>query len=426
MIALAPRPPSLPRWRTLAPLTLGVLLVHLVLLSGGWSGDLNTVFGPSESTGTDLGSSATPSEAAPAAVNRPEVPEPVATSRVRWIVLPPPAPPESLAQAEPEPPKPEPKPLPPPRPEPAPEPPVAVPAEPEPLPVEDMSQAPEVPELPDPGLPLDTTPAETLVDALPGPDSLPQAQDPVAAETPSATESGPVSQDAAPAASAPATGLLPGEADMPPAQVPPSIRLMYQVTGRIRGINYNAAGSLEWNNLGARYNAYLAVRAFLVGSRGQTSEGSLGTVGLVPERFTDKSRTERSAQFDAVERRIRFSNNAPEADWLPGGQDRLSVFLQIGSLLQARPDAYPPGSTITLQVTGPGDAEVWRFEMGPEEMLTLPAGNLRARLVTRAPRKAFDTRTELWLSPDLHHLPVRIRITQTNGDHIEQVLRYMP
>lgn len=427
--ASAAPPAAHPGWRRLMPLTLGVLLVHLVLLSGGWSGDLNTVFGTTTSTTTDPGATLTPREAAPAATVQPETPVPAATSRVRWIVLAPLAPPEPAAKAEPEPPKPLPEPEPEPKaepePEPVPDPPVEALAEPEPLPEPPLELLAEPPPEPmvEPLLGPETT--ASLTDT-PGADATPLAETPVPPETPAATETGPVASTLAPAASTPATGLLPGDAELPPALAPPSIRLMYQVTGRVKGINYNAAGALEWTNEGSRYNAYMAVRAFLAGSRGQTSIGTLGTAGLVPERFIDKSRKERVAEFDAAQRRIRFSNNAPEADWLPGGQDRLSAFLQISSLMRARPEAYQEGTSITLQVAGPGDAELWRFDIGPEETLELPAGNLRARLVTRAPRKAFDTRTELWLAPDLHHLPVRIRITQTNGDHIEQVLRYMP
>lgn len=415
-------PVASPGWRRLWPLTLGVLLVHLMLLSGGWSGDLHTVFGPGTSQATDTGASLTPREAAPAAAVAPETPQPAATSRVRWIVLAPPPPPEPVQEPEPAPPQPQVQP------EPEPEPPVEVASEPEPLPQplpEPLPEPMELAQAPLPEPPLESGVVETPPEE-PGADASPQADAAIPPETPAATEAGPVASALAPAASTPSTGLLPGEADLPPAQPPPSIRLMYQVTGKIKGINYNAAGSLEWTNEGSRYNVYMAVRAFLAGSRGQTSVGTLGAAGLVPERFTDKSRKERVAEFDAVQRRIRFSNSAPEADWVPGGQDRLSAFLQIASLLQARPEAYPEGASITLQVAGPGDAELWRFDIGPEETLTLPAGDLRARLVTRAPRKAFDTRTELWLAPELHHLPVRIRITQTNGDHIEQVLRYLP
>ena len=204
------------------------------------------------------------------------------------------------------------------------------------------------------------------------------------------------------------------------------MRLMYEVTGRVKGINYSASGSLDWENQGDRYDAHMVVRALFVGSREQTSVGAVTSTGLVPERFGDKSRSERAAHFDHPGQRIRFSNNAPDATWLPGGQDRLSVFMQLASLLQAQPEAYPPGTIVSLQVAGPGDAEIWRFEMGAEETLTLPAGQMKARHIKRAPRKPFDTQTELWLAPQLNHLPVRIRITQHNGDHVEQALRYLP
>lgn len=216
------------------------------------------------------------------------------------------------------------------------------------------------------------------------------------------------------------------EQALPPAQVPPSMSLMYEVTGRVKGINYNASGSLDWKNQGDRYESHMVVRALFVGSREQTSVGSLAPTGLVPERFGDKSRSERAAHFDSQNRRIRFSNNAPDAAWMAGGQDRLSVFMQLASLLQARPDAYPAGTVVSLQVTGPGDAEIWRFEMGAEEALTLPAGELRTRHIKRVPRKPYDTQTELWLAPQLSHMPARIRITQHNGDHVEQSLRYLP
>jgi hypothetical protein len=255
-----------------------------------------------------------------------------------------------------------------------------------------------------------------------------------------ATQEQPVASLAAdPAATAGASALLaplpeapvPAEPPvteqaLPPAQVPPSMSLMYEVTGRVKGINYNASGSLDWENQGDRYEAHMVVRALFVGSREQTSVGAVASTGLVPERFGDKSRSERAAHFDSQNQRIRFSNNAPDAAWAAGGQDRLSVFMQLAALLQAQPDAYPAGTIVSLQVAGPGDAEIWRFEMGQEETLTLPAGELKARHIKRTPRKPFDTQTELWLAPQLNHLPARLRITQHNGDHVEQALRYLP
>ncbi|RYF32279.1 MAG: DUF3108 domain-containing protein, partial [Comamonadaceae bacterium] len=51
-----------------------------------------------------------------------------------------------------------------------------------------------------------------------------------------------------------------------------------------------------------------------------------------------------------------------------------------------------------------------------------PAGKVDAVRLERAPRKEFDTRVEVWYAPALGYLPVRIRITQQNGDYVDQKL----
>ncbi len=409
---------SAPRGRTLAALTLAVLAAHLCLLAGGWPDGLETGPGPAApASAGPTGETPGGNGSALAANAAPEAAPAITSSRVRWIVVRPPAPePEPPAAAR----------TPPPRHRPAP------PAEP----------VPETPDALPP--PMDEPPA--FAEAQPDAAFLPEVAATEAGDGASVAPADPsasttaAAMDAASAPSAPASAGVPtplplpkapaeplvADPTLPPAEPPPSMRLMYEVAGRVKGINYNAAGSLDWQNDGARYQAHMVVRAFLAGGREQTSVGELGPTGLVPERFGDKSRTERAAHFDGRQQRIRFSNNAPDAPWIAGGQDRLSVFMQLAALLQARPDAYPPGTVVSLQVAGPGDAEVWRFEMGTEETLSLPAGELRARRVTRTPRKPFDTQTELWLAPALNHLPARLRITQHNGDHIEQSLRYLP
>jgi hypothetical protein len=222
---------------------------------------------------------------------------------------------------------------------------------------------------------------------------------------------------------APATSVA---RPLPPAQPPASTRLDYAVTGRIKGIAYNAEGRLDWTLGDGRYSARMEMKVFLLGSRVQTSTGRVGPAGLSPERFADRSRSEKAAHFDAEQNRIRFSNNAPDAVLQPGAQDRLSLFLQIAGLLQARPQAYVGGQTIEMQVAGTGDADTWRFEVGDEVMLSLPAGEVRARMLRRLPRKEFDSTVEMWLAPELQHLPVRLRVTQANGDVADQQLNRMP
>lgn len=213
-------------------------------------------------------------------------------------------------------------------------------------------------------------------------------------------------------------------APLPAAFPPPGAHLLYEVVGTAKGIRYQAGGELVWTTQNGRYDARMEVKMFLLGSRVQTSTGTLGPEGLRPERFADIRRGERAAHFERDSGRIRFSSNAPEAELQPGAQDRLSLFLQLAALLQARPGKE--GEVLSFQVAGTGGAEVWRFEVGPEETLALPAGEIVARRVVRHPRDPHDTLVEMWFAPSLQHLPVRLRLTQANGDVADQLLRQLP
>lgn len=205
---------------------------------------------------------------------------------------------------------------------------------------------------------------------------------------------------------------------------PPATELSYDVFGQAKGFDYRATGSLTWRREGPNYEARLELAMPLLGKRVQTSQGSVGPDGLRPVRFVDRRSKEREALFEPEARRIRFSNNAPQAEWLPGAQDRLSLFMQLAGLLRAQP--RQAGEVLSFQVAGVGDAEVWRFEVGALETLRLPAGNIEARLLKRTPRKPHDSTVEVWLAPSLGHLPVRLRIAQDNGDVADQRLSRMP
>ena len=53
----------------------------------------------------------------------------------------------------------------------------------------------------------------------------------------------------------------------------------------------------------------------------------------------------------------------------------------------------------------------------------MPYGDLPSIKLQRTPRRDFDQRIELWLAPSLGYLPVRLRITNANGDWVDQLLR---
>lgn len=407
-----------PRWTTLALLGMAVLGVHLTLLVGDLSSlaatpALSAPAAPTTSMATTTGAPNTDSGTAappPAQVRIP-------ISTVRWIVAatPPPTQPDAtqpLKRTDPLPPSPpvvRPKPTS------------------KPLPTETAGgaapatdhQAPAAGHtvmgtvagapLPATAPPEDATPTETP-EAAPGTELVA-----LATQVP-ASAINPAPHPAQPARSEP----------RPPAQPPASTQLAYGVTGSIKGLNYSASGMLDWTHTDDRYNARMEIRVLLLGSRVQTSTGRVNANGLLPERFSDKSRSERAAHFDHAQQTIRFSNNRPDARLQPGAQDRLSLFMQLAGLLQAQPNAYPVGHVISLQVAGTSDADIWRFRVAEEATLALPAGNLRTRHLVREPREPRDSQIDIWFAPDLAYLPVRIRITQENGDRVDQQLSRMP
>jgi hypothetical protein len=373
--------PCAPRWSTLAGLGAVVLGVHLWLLTGDGSDNV-----PSAPPPTAAPASATTpqqSDTGSTSVN-PATPRPVTVSQVRWVSPPPPpvARPTAVARAAPGP---------------TPSAPTTIPATPS---VETSA-------------PVDA--ADSSIAAGP-PNTAPETDLPSQTHTP-----------------APTVAQAPGETvpidagagqPLPPARVPGSAQLTYQVNGTIRGVGYSAQATLAWTVDGGRYDAAMSVRLPLIGSRAQTSSGRLNATGLLPERFADKARSERAAHFEHEQQRIRFSSNAPDAALLPGAQDRLSVFLQLAARLSATP--VTAGQVIELQVAGTGGADLWRFQVGEEDTLSLPVGELRARRLLREAPGPNDSQVELWLAPSMDHLPVRIRIAQSNGDQIDQQLSRRP
>ena len=251
------------------------------------------------------------------------------------------------------------------------------------------------------------------------------------AEPPAVSEPAPPAQPTAPtavAATAPASAAAappPGASQTPVTAMalPASVQLDYKMTGRAKRLTYYANSELAWQNTGSAYNASMTVKALFIGSRTLSSTGQVSDQGLVPSRFTDKSRTEVAAHFEPDKGQISFSANTPTLPWTPGAQDRVSVFMQLGGMLAGNPAAFPVGSQITLRTVGPRDADMWTFLVENEEHLSLPFGALATLKLSRKPRHEYDQKLEVWYAPALGYLPVRNKITQANGDFVDQELK---
>ena len=268
------------------------------------------------------------------------------------------------------------------------------PANPAPTPVAESKRQPEPIAAVEPEVPTPTPPA---------------AEDPVIAaiEAPAAESTS--------ALSAPALSVAPTHT-----------RLVYDITGEVKGRNIFAEGRFEWTVQDERYDAVLEVRMVLLGKRTQTSVGRIGPQGLMPERFGERQRDEAATHFDHEGQRVRFSRNRPDAVLLPGTQDRLSVILQLAARLQAQPERFPVGQVWEVPVASSRDVSLWRWSVGQTENVDLPKGRMRAIHFTRAPLHEHDQTIELWMAPALQHLPVRIRISQANGDWLDQRLVLAP
>ena len=274
------------------------------------------------------------------------------------------------------------------------------------------------------------TPAEALPAAPPAPTPQAQAADD-AALPPTAAASAPVTVATNPASTASSTAAVtPPPAESQAAQqpssyaVPGSVRLRYSVSG-MQGTQplSGVAAELLWLHDGERYEARLAFTLLFRTLRSQTSTGRITPDGIAPDRFSDRRRAEVAAHFERDKGKISFSNNMPDAPLLPGAQDRLSVFFQLAAMLAGAPGGLAPGTPIAVQTAGPRDAESWTFVIGTVEPLVLPVGSLEAVRLVREPRGPYDQKIEAWFAPSLGWAPVRLRITEANGDTADQQLR---
>ena len=198
--------------------------------------------------------------------------------------------------------------------------------------------------------------------------------------------------------------------------VPGSVRLKYNVIATAGKFNYDVGADLLWRQDGNNYDAQLQIGAFPLGSRVQTTSGRLTPEGLQPKRFSDKYRSEVAAHFDRINQKVIFSANTPEVPLSPGMQDQLSVFLQLGAMLGGAPTRYPAGTQISFETVGARDTETWVFTIDGEERLSLPGGEIAVIKTSKNSQRQFGQKAELWLAPTLGYLPVRIKLTESNGD----------
>jgi hypothetical protein len=237
--------------------------------------------------------------------------------------------------------------------------------------------------------------------------------------SPQLSTTSPSTEQATPPEPEPVQAAVPGQPFQFNADgLPGSVKLIYQVAAN--KFPYRLSSELLWLSNNQQYQAQLSVNA-LGFSRIQNSRGRMGREGLLPERFSDKTRSEVAAHFNYERGIVSFSANTPDVPLQAGVQDRLSVLIQLAALVASQPSRFPIGSQISIQTVGPREADMWLFGFGAMETLDLPGGTFAGLKLVRLPRQPYDQKLEVWLAPHLSYLPARIRITESNGDFIDQL-----
>jgi hypothetical protein len=273
----------------------------------------------------------------------------------------------------------------------------------------------------------------------PPPQQPPEASTKVAVAPPPArtqpARPAPAATPEAPAAAAPAPEPPP---PAPPPKSPPSIEgatllppnvpsvpepahIHYEVVARRGFLSLAGRARLDWQHDGKQYEARMEASSPGLPTRVQRSTGRITEDGLVPEYFSDKgARSEQATHFDRANGRVVFSNNRPQAPIVEGMQDSLSVVVQLSMLVAGDPARFQPGTRVAVPTANTREADTWIFNVEGEEELQLPGGQVRAIKLQRLPRREFDQKVELWLAPRLDYAPVRLRLTNPNGDTVDQ------
>ncbi len=295
-------------------------------------------------------------------------------------------------------------------------------------PVKTVGPALAVPDIPKPEIPEPVIPEPVIPDA---PESLDEAApaEPVGDET--------TATDEAPVAAAEPTPVAESAADIMPPPVPlaevaaepqPPLRLTVNYS-LYKGKNGLRIGKIvhTWDIKDGRY-----VIASVAEAAGlarwltsemiiQTSQGRITANGLEPESYWEQrgqkaDRTFR-AEFDYINKTLTYGRveDSTTVPLPPGTQDQLSFIYQFG--LKA-----PLSGTVHFSMTTGRKLGSYASEVVGEEMINSGLGELRTQHLRKVRDDPKDDQIEIWLAIDHQYLPVKVRITNSDGDVLEQVV----
>lgn len=269
------------------------------------------------------------------------------------------------------------------------------------------AHAPPDPAPPQPANPVVEVPVQTTPSVQPAPtEAVAVAQEP-ARDAPSAPTAVPTAPSGPPAPEAESTPMRAVR------KLPEKLALRYEVRSGEEGFSLGQA-TYAWRVTGERYTLdsvaeATGLAAFFTQARiVQSSEGRLGPTGLLPERFSMERNRKRhySARFDWENRRLHLPKDEVAA-LRDHTQDLLSFPFHLAMTIAEEDTAWIQPVTNGRMLKG------YRFvQVGRE---TLEQGGKALQTLHLRGTRAFEGNLEVWLAPELHWLPVRIRTEDRKG-----------
>jgi Protein of unknown function (DUF3108) len=226
-----------------------------------------------------------------------------------------------------------------------------------------------------------------------------------------------------PALSDPADSDLSGErqqdtASLPlaPTQVPSSFEWRFAWTSDEKP-DLRGAASWVWQLQAGRFTTRFEAQSEQGLLWRQASQGGLDAAGIAPERFTDERPKAgvRAINFQQTSRTVTFSGPSTSKTMKVGLQDPLSALMQFISILRARTQPPQVGDKVAVQVIGVRAHQVtWVFRLMGEARLNETEA---AQHWVREPLAGFEGGLELWLDPKREFVPLRLHMQQTSYKH---------
>lgn len=194
---------------------------------------------------------------------------------------------------------------------------------------------------------------------------------------------------------------------------------------RVAEIGYRLDHGGDGYHIGTRGEAIGMVAMFYSGILIQNSVGRIGPAGLRPERYSERrgDRAERVLRFDHARHRMVGLGKPPEVDLPTGTQDRLSVFYQLGLMARSQPSLFRNGARFNLPLASLKRIDTATFSVAGAATVRTARGPVPAlHLTVRNEADPEDPTIDVWLGSELSMLPARIRIEESDGKVIDQVL----